>query len=329
MAPSNHEAWSPWSPGGKTVVIRSAPECSPCSYVGQGVGLREGCAARTCMKMVMPEQVIAAARGMLNNTMTSKVTGHIHDSRSTGRDWQNTVQILGLPVDNITYNQWMNLIDKWVQHGKRTHHVCTTNPEFTMIAQKDSNFANILRRADLCIPDGVGLLWASRILKTPLTERVTGSDGTERIAKDAAKRGWKLFFLGAAEGVAAEAAEVLTERYAGLQVVGVYSGSPKPEEEANIVDIVNASGADILLVAYGAPEQDKWIARNMPRLNVKMAMGVGGSFDFIAGKIPRAPEWMQLAGFEWVYRLYKQPWRIIRMLRLPRFVMAVILRGAN
>src|SRR5690606_37338007 len=135
--------------------------------------------------------------------------------------------------------------------------------------------------------------------------------------------------LGAAEGVAAEAATILSRDYEGLEIVGVYSGSPAPEEEANIVEMVNQSGADILLVAYGAPKQDKWIARNMPRLKVKMAMGVGGSFDFIAGRVPRAPEWMRDYGLEWVYRLYKEPWRIGRMLRLPRFIVAVILRGAK
>jgi N-acetylglucosaminyldiphosphoundecaprenol N-acetyl-beta-D-mannosaminyltransferase len=111
--------------------------------------------------------------------------------------------------------------------------------------------------------------------------------------------------------------------------VGVYSGSPAPEEEETIVERVNASGAEILFVAYGAPEQDKWIARNMPRLHVKMAMGVGGTFDFIAGIIPRAPLWMQRMGLEWLYRLYLQPWRIRRMMRLPRFVIAVLLRGSR
>jgi N-acetylglucosaminyldiphosphoundecaprenol N-acetyl-beta-D-mannosaminyltransferase len=278
--------------------------------------------------MVTPEQVITAARTTLNDTYIPPLTDYPHDARS-GRDWHDRIQILGLPVDRITYGQWMDLIDKWVKKGIRTHHVCTTNPEFMMIAQKDVNFSNILKRADLCIPDGVGLLWASRILKTPIEERVTGSDGTEHIAQEAAKRGWKLFFLGAAPGVAEETASILAERYAGLQVVGMYAGSSGWEEEDDIVQMVNVSGADILLVAYGAPEQDKWIARNMPRLRVKMAMGVGGSFDFITGRVPRAPEWMQLAGFEWVYRLYKQPWRIIRMMRLPRFVISVIKRGAN
>jgi N-acetylglucosaminyldiphosphoundecaprenol N-acetyl-beta-D-mannosaminyltransferase len=112
-----------------------------------------------------------------------------------------------------------------------------------------------------------------------------------------------------------------------IQIVGTYAGSPAPDEEAAIVQRVNASGADILLVAYGAPQQDKWIARNLPRLQVKMAMGVGGALDFIAGVIPRAPAWMQKYGIEWLYRLYRQPWRIRRMLRLPYFVLLVLLRG--
>ncbi len=197
------------------------------------------------------------------------------------------------------------------------------------MAQHDPNFAHILKRADLCVPDGAGLLWAARLLKSRLKQRVTGSDGVPRIAQEAAKKGWKLFFLGAAEGIAEEAADILRQEYTGLQVVGTYSGSPSGEEEAEIVQRVNESGADILLVAYGAPQQDKWIARNMPRLNVKMAMGVGGTFDFIVGKVPRAPLWMQNYHLEWLYRLYKEPWRVWRMMRLPRFVFAVIIRGTN
>ncbi|MFW5772992.1 MAG: WecB/TagA/CpsF family glycosyltransferase, partial [Phototrophicaceae bacterium] len=110
---------------------------------------------------------------------------------------------------------------------------------------------------------------------------------------------------------------------------GVYSGSPAPEDEDDIVARVNASDADVLFVAYGAPRQDKWIARNLPRLNVAVAMGVGGSFDFIAGVMPRAPLWMQRAGIEWLYRLMLQPSRIGRMMRLPRFVLAVLRRGSR
>ncbi len=241
------------------------------------------------------------------------------------RTWTR-LEVLGLPVDGITYAQWFDLIDTWIAQDT-ARHVCTTNPEFIMIARDDVNFAHILHRADVCVPDGVGLLWAARRLGHVLPERVTGSDGVPRIAEQAAKRGWKLFFLGAAEGIAHQAAETLRARYPALQIVGVYSGSPAPEDEDNIVQRVNTSGADILFVAYGAPQQDKWIARNLPRLQVKMAMGVGGSFDFIAGIVPRAPLWMQHAGLEWLFRLIRQPWRIKRMMRLPRFVLAVLWQG--
>lgn len=324
FGPSNHEAWSPWSPRGKTVVIRSAPQCSPCSYVGHGIGLREGCEARTCMKMVNAEEVIIAARSILDDMPMPEYRLPVRE-----QGWYHRIQILGLPVDNINYEEWMGLINRWVRQGTRVHHVCTVNPEFMILAQHDVNFANILRRADLCVPDGIGILWAADILKNRLKERVTGSDGIYRIAQEAAERGWRLFFLGAAEGIAAEAAQILTEKYEGLQIVGTYSGSPSPEEEADIVERVNMSGADVLLVAYGAPRQDKWIARNTPRLAVKMAMGVGGAFDFVVGRVPRAPEWMQDWGLEWLYRLYKEPRRIWRMTRLPRFVVSVIIRGSK
>jgi exopolysaccharide biosynthesis WecB/TagA/CpsF family protein len=323
FGPSNADAWSPWSPAGKIVVVRSVPECSPCSYVGHGIGLREGCPARTCMRMVTVEQVVQAARRMLDGSPIE------HDLPLQKTPFPNRIHILDLPVDAITYESWLNLIDEWIgEPANPPHHVCTINPEFMMIAQNDVNFRNILNRADLCVPDGVGLLWAARYLGRPLPQRVTGSDGVPKIAERAAQSGWRLFLLGAAPGVAEKAAAVLMQRYPNLQIAGLYSGSPAPEEEDAIVEHVNASRADILFVAYGAPAQDKWIARNLPRLQVKMAMGVGGAFDFIAGVIPRAPLWMQRMGIEWLFRLYLQPTRIGRMMRLPRFMLAVLLRGS-
>jgi N-acetylglucosaminyldiphosphoundecaprenol N-acetyl-beta-D-mannosaminyltransferase len=240
----------------------------------------------------------------------------------------DTIHILGSPVSVVTYAQWLDLIGAWMaEKDGRLHHVCTVNPEMIMIAQTDSNFRNILRRVDLTVPDGVGLLWAARRRGTPLPERVTGSDGVPLIAAEAARQGWRMFLLGAADGVAERAAAVLRREHPDLQIVGTYAGSPKPEDEDGIVERVNASGVDILFVACGAPEQDKWIARNAPRLRVKMAMGVGGSLDFIAGVVPRAPVWMRRMGIEWLYRLYLQPSRIGRMMRLPRFVFAVM--GSN
>ena len=320
FGPSNPDAWGPWTPDGKSIVVRSAPECSPCSYVGHGIGLREGCAARTCMRMVTPEAVLAAARTVLDSNNIEETQKSLPEKSRFSR----RIHVLGLPVDGITYREWLDLIGSWISAGTMAHHVCTINPEFMMIAQQDVNFRNILNRADLCVPDGVGLLWAARRHGTPLPERVTGSDGVPIIAERAAQSGWRLYFLGAAPGVAEKAADILGVKYPGLQIVGAYSGSPAADEEDAIVERINQSNADILFVAYGAPEQDKWIARNLPRLQVKMAMGIGGAFDFIAGVVPRAPIWMQRMGLEWLFRLYLQPWRIRRMLRLPRFVLAVL-----
>ena len=322
FGPSNPDAWAPWSPGGQVHVLRSGVACSPCSYVGHPIGAREGCAARTCMRLISPEDVVQAASAILDEHPLPDKPRLVPAPAFADR-----IQILGIPVDRITYKQWLALIDQWVKGGTRAHHVCTTNPEFMMIAQQDPIFANTLRRAALCLPDGVGLLWAAKAIGKSLPERVTGSDGTVRIAERAAKLGWKIFLLGAAPGIADKAAEVLVERYPNLQIAGIHAGSPRPDEEDEIVQMVNWSGADILLVAYGAPEQDKWIARNLNRLHVSMAMGIGGSLDFIAGVVPRAPEWMQQLGLEWLYRLIQQPWRIRRMMRLPRFVIAVMLRG--
>ncbi|MGB1287871.1 MAG: WecB/TagA/CpsF family glycosyltransferase, partial [Aggregatilineales bacterium] len=322
FGPGNHEAWQPWSPGGNTVVLRTSPLCSPCSYVEHGIGLRHGCEARTCMQMITPQQVISTATAMLNEQPVWSSPEIAYKAGS-----KNRIQILGIPVDVMDFKGWMRWIDKQVKNATHPQQVCSINPELMMIAQRDINFQNILKRSALCLADGVGILWAARALNTPLPERVTGSDGTIIIAEHAAKKGWKLFLLGAAPGIAEQVADILREEFDGLQIVGTYAGSPTPEEEATIVDIVNRSNADILLMAYGSPTQEKWIARNLPRLQVKVAMGVGGAFDFIAGVVPRAPEWMRQYGLEWLYRLYKQPWRIKRMLRLPQFVLLFILRG--
>lgn len=320
FGPSNADAWRPWVIDAHSTVLRSGVACSPCSYVGHAIGARGGCAARTCMKLVTVEQVVNAAQRILDKSPGLETVCDVN-SPTVGQD--KRLRILDIPVNAITYESWLQAIAGWIREGGGAKHVCTVNPEFIMIAQNDPIFFVILQRAAICAPDGVGLLWASRQLGAPLPERVTGSDGVPYIARNAAERGWKIFFLGAAEGVAERAAAILQEGCPGLIVAGTHGGSPSASDEDRIVDLVNKSGADILFVAYGAPDQDKWIARNLPRLQVSMAMGVGGSLDFIAGVIPRAPDWMQRCGLEWLYRLLRQPWRWRRMLRLPRFVLAV------
>jgi exopolysaccharide biosynthesis WecB/TagA/CpsF family protein len=324
FGPSNPEAWTPWAVGGHAAVLRSGVECSPCSYVGHAIGARAGCPARTCMKLVRPMQVLETAQRLLRSPSKMETDMPQPISPLPEQRQYSRLKILGVPVDAISYGEWMSQIGKWVRAGTGARHVCTVNPEFIIVARRDPIFFNILNRAAICVPDGVGLLWASRHLGAPLPERITGSDGVPLIARHAAEKGWKLFFLGAGKGIAERAAAILKAQHPQLFIAGTYGGSPAEREEDSIVALINDSDADILLVAYGAPEQDKWIARNLPRLQVAMAMGVGGSFDFIAGVVPRAPQWMRDRGLEWLYRLLRQPWRLRRMLRLPRFVLAVL-----
>ncbi len=235
---------------------------------------------------------------------------------------RSQVDILGILVDNVTFEEALSSVQGFIRNG-RPHQVVTINPEFIMAARRDPEFAQILNRADLALPDGQGLLWASRMLGTPVVERVTGVDTVVKIAALSAKEGYRLYFLGAAEGVAEAAARELRHSYPELQVVGTCAGSPAREDEEPIVDIIRQADPHILFVAYGAPEQEKWIARNMLSMQVPLAMGVGGAFDFISGQAKRAPRWVQRLGLEWLHRLYRQPWRWRRMMALPRFAYLV------
>ncbi|MDW8318442.1 MAG: WecB/TagA/CpsF family glycosyltransferase [Anaerolineae bacterium] len=233
------------------------------------------------------------------------------------------VEILGVRVHAVTYAQTLDLMAAWIaQRGP--HQIATVNPEFVMAAQRDARFRSVLNAADLCVPDGVGLLWAARRLGYRLPERVTGSDLVPMAAERAAREGWRLFLLGAGPGVARRTAEILVRRNPGLAVVGVAEGSPADSEADGLIEAVRTAEPDVLFVAYGAPAQDLWIARHARRLEVPVMMGVGGAFDHIAGVRRRAPAWVQRIGLEWLFRLITQPWRWRRQLALPRFVWAVL-----
>jgi N-acetylglucosaminyldiphosphoundecaprenol N-acetyl-beta-D-mannosaminyltransferase len=234
-----------------------------------------------------------------------------------------TLHFLGVRVHNVGSAEALGILDAFIQ-APVPRQVVTVNPEFVVAARRLPEFRDVLARADLSLPDGVGLLLAARIQGKPLKERVTGVDTVARVAAMAARKGYSLFLLGAAPGVAEEAARRLTAANPGLRVVGTWAGSPAPEEESDIVARVAAANPDVLFVAYGAPGQDLWIARNLSRLNVPVAMGIGGAFDFIAGRAKRAPAWMQRLGLEWLHRLLHQPWRWRRMLALPHFLALVI-----
>jgi N-acetylglucosaminyldiphosphoundecaprenol N-acetyl-beta-D-mannosaminyltransferase len=208
------------------------------------------------------------------------------------------------------------------------HVVATVNPEFVMRAHDDRDFARVLEKADLCLADGSGVVWAARRQGCELVEPVTGVDLVPPLAALCARQGFRLFLLGAAPGVANDLAARLRAEHPGLQVAS-YAGSPEASSDAETVSRINAERPNVLLVAYGSPKQELWIDRVGEKLEgVAVAIGVGGAFDFLTGRVPRAPRWMRRAGMEWLFRLANQPWRIRRMAVLPVYALRV-LRGPS
>lgn len=223
--------------------------------------------------------------------------------------------ILGVKVDCISKKAAINLVEQFLS-SRAQHLIVTPNPEFVMNARKDQKFKEILNGASLAIPDGFGLKLAAWYLKQPAINRITGVDFVWDLAKLAQKKQANLYLLGAGRGVAKATAEKLKNRYPDLKIVGAESGlkQDKPVPDSVIIENINFRKPAMLLVAMGAPKQEKWIVQNIKKLNsVRVVMGVGGTFDFISGKIKRAPKLVRLFGLEWLFRLIIQPWRIKRI----------------
>lgn len=240
----------------------------------------------------------------------------------------NKVNILGVKVDKATIPEAADRIISMLGENK-THWVFTPNSEIIMQAYNDSNFRDILNKADLLTADGIGVVYASRILKNPISERAAGFDIACDVVEKIAKSGHRLFLFGGKPGVAETARDNLKEKYPELNIVGTRNGYFKPEEEQSIVNEINLASPDIVFVCLGAPMQEKWIARNSDKLNAKVLMGIGGSLDVFAGTAERAPDIWCKMGAEWFYRLLKQPSRIGRMTALPKFAMTVIAKGRS
>src|SRR5260370_35480921 len=214
-------------------------------------------------------------------------------------------------------------IEGFVDAGGR-HLVATVNPGWVMRANDDREFAGVLESAALCIADGSGSVWGARRQGCDLAAPVTGVDLIPLLAALCARRGFGLYLLGAAPGVADELARQLQEHNPGLQVAA-YAGSADPSADDETVARVEAVRPRVLMVAFGARKQEIWIDSVGDRLNgVGVAIGVGGSFDYLTGRVPRAPMWMRRAGMEWVFRLARQPWRIRRMAVLPAYALKVL-----
>ncbi len=234
------------------------------------------------------------------------------------------MRILGVRVDCVNMDGALTEIERMVALRGPTRLVVTVNPEFVMRARVDPRFRDVLADAALSLPDGIGVVWAMRRQGCPQSERVAGSDLVPLLARSCAARGWRPFLLGARPGVAEAAARRLEAEHPGLRVAGTYAGSPRPEDDEEALRRVAAARPDLLLVAYGAPQQELWIARNLGRVGVPVAVGIGGTLDFLAGRVRRAPRWLQRAHLEWLWRLALQPARMRRMAVLPIYALAVL-----
>ncbi|MBI3967634.1 MAG: WecB/TagA/CpsF family glycosyltransferase [Chloroflexi bacterium] len=232
--------------------------------------------------------------------------------------------VVGTPVDAVTIPEGVRIVRAWVRESPaRFRQVVTVNPEFVVLARRDPHFRAVLERADLSTPDGTGVLIAARSLGFPVSERVGGNDLAEALiaSRDPELR---FFLLGAAPGIADRAAARLRRRYPGCAIAGTWSGSPRPEDAPGILERLRQATPTVLLVAFGTPAQELWIDRHRPDLassGVRVAIGVGGTFDQWAGVVHRAPLMVQRIGLEWLYRLARQPWRWRRQLALPVFVL--------
>ncbi len=225
--------------------------------------------------------------------------------------------VLGVPIDALTMEETLDRIEAFVQIGEQTgrsHQVTTVNSDFIVNAIKDPEVRYILQESDLSTADGMPIVLAANLLGVKLGDRVTGADLVPHLAKRAAEKGFSLFFLGASPGVAARAAAILKEQNPQLKIAGVFSPPFKSilEMDSTIAEQIKTAKPSVLLVAFGNPKQEKWIAMRRYDLGVPVMIGIGGTLDFIAGSTVRAPRWMQKSGLEWLHRMLQNPHRLWR-----------------
>jgi len=275
----------------------------------------------------------------------------------------NKKNILGVGITDATEKEILEYIIENLKNFKKKLFLVTPNPEFLVFANKNSRFKNILNNADLASADGIGIIWASKILGKDLKSRFTGVDLVKSLCKEVSEKPITVGFLGGRDGVAEKTAECLQKKHPKLKISFV--GEEWPEEKlddrrlkvegrslkidarksknknediynptSNIKNLSSSinhlpSSTDILFVAFGAPKQEFWINENLQKIPVKIAIGVGGAFDYLSGKIPRAPGFIRNIGLEWLFRLVVQPWRIKRQLALIEFIWLVLKEKIN
>ena len=231
------------------------------------------------------------------------------------------IDVMGVHFDNVTMEEAV-AASMELAKGPGCSYVVTPNSEIVYECRKTEGLTDVLNGAGLVLPDGIGVVYASRILGRPLKEKVAGVEFGEALVRELARTGRSLFLLGSKPGIAEQAAEKLRERYPGLLIAGTNDGYFK--EDGPVVEKIRVSGADVVFVGLGAPKQELWMAKNGPATGAKLLAGLGGSLNIFAGVAQRAPDiWIRL-GLEWLYRLIQEPWRFKRMCRLPLFLFSAI-----
>lgn len=241
------------------------------------------------------------------------------------------ITICGIRIDNVTMAESVTRLSEMVERRKPSY-VVTPNADHIIKLQKDPEFREVYEKADLVLADGMSLLWAGLFLGKPFAQKVSGSDLMPEFCRHAAHKGYKLFFLGGREGAAVGAKASLEKRYPGIRVVGTYSppmGFEKNAEEGKKIEaMIRESAPDVLFVGLGAPKQEKWVYRNYQMLGVPVSIGIGVTFEFMAGMVRRAPLWMQYSGLEWLWRLLMEPARLWRRYLVddPKFFWLVLMQ---
>lgn len=240
------------------------------------------------------------------------------------------VDVLGVGISIVDMDATLAELGRWIDEDAH-HYVCVTGVHGVMESQKDPSLLAIHNRSGMTIPDGMPMVWAGRHAGFAAIDRVSGPDLMPLVCERGAAPGWRHFFYGGAEGVPELLAEKLRERVPSLAVVGTYSPPFRTltaDEETEIVDMINASNADIVWVGLSTPKQERWMDAMSGRLDANAVLGVGAAFDFHSGGLKRAPMWMQRSGLEWLYRMLKEPRRLARryLTNNPRFVWKIVRR---
>lgn len=238
---------------------------------------------------------------------------------------QNKVRILGVDINNITADEAGEITKQLIEtSNKSCKLIVAPNVEFIMEAQKDKEFFEILKTAKLATPDSIGVILAGKLQKKPFKERIPGQTYLRKIFEVGEKEGWTFYLLGGKGDIPRKAKENLESLYKDAKIVGYHEGFFEEDSEEKVIEEINRLKPNVLFVAMGAPTQEKWIYKNRDKLKVDVAAGQGGTFDYEAGNVKRAPAWMQKYGLEWLWRLIKQPSRIKRMMVLPIYLMKII-----